>query len=265
MKVLSREIKVILFDLDDTLYRSHKLNQSVVHGIQGYMVKHLGFKPKEVADKATELYIKYGTTLAGLVEQGHNINYDQWHKEVHWGHIKYDELLHADPALRDILLSLGDETPRHVFTNADKEHARICLDKLGITDCFQVVHHFESLNEAAASLVQQPNDSMPQKQRVICKPSREAYELLFRLLNVEAKHVLFFDDSIRNIKAAHSLGVMTVLVGADQPIEGADVVMPDLHHIPRMLKIRNECQIKVQLEDSNVLVTEAEEMVVVQA
>jgi hypothetical protein len=35
--------------------------------ISGYMVKHLGFKPEEVADKATELYIKYGTTLAGLV------------------------------------------------------------------------------------------------------------------------------------------------------------------------------------------------------
>ncbi|GAX75083.1 hypothetical protein CEUSTIGMA_g2527.t1 [Chlamydomonas eustigma] len=264
MKVLGREIKVILFDLDDTLYRCHELNQSVVQGIQGFMVRHLGFKPEEVAAKATELYVKYGTTMAGLVEQGHIINFDQWHKEVHWGHIKYNELLYSDPALRDILMSLGDETPRHVFTNADKEHARICLDKLGIADCFQVVHHFESLNEAAA-LQQSTTDSTPPKQHIVCKPSQEAYELLFRLLDVEAKHVLFFDDSIRNIRAAHSLGVMTVLVGSDQAVEGADLVMPDLHHIPSMLKLQDECLLKVQPQDSGVLAAEAEEMVVVTA
>ena len=95
---------------------------------------------------------------------------------MHWGHVPYADLLHKDPELRTILLSL--DLPRFVFTNAvggslkiigvagtshisvypltalvsrfafqDKEHARICLDILGIADCFDGVFHFESLNE----------------------------------------------------------------------------------------------------------------------
>lgn len=67
---------------------------------------------------------------------GHNIDFDHWHREVH-GSLPYDECLASDIALRELLCSV--ELPRFVFTNADEKHASICLDRLGIADCFQVM------------------------------------------------------------------------------------------------------------------------------
>ena len=63
------------------------------------------------------------------------IDFDEWHAEVH-GRLPYSELLHSDDRLRDMLLSL--DLPKYVFTNADRKHAQICLDLLGIADCFEV-------------------------------------------------------------------------------------------------------------------------------
>lgn len=66
---------------------------------------------------------------------GYTIDFDHWHQHVHWN-LPYDEYLTSDPKLRELLCSI--ELPRFVFTNADERHASICLDKLGIADCFQV-------------------------------------------------------------------------------------------------------------------------------
>lgn len=53
----------------------------------------------------------------------------------------------ADPKLRELLLSIP--LPKFVFTNADRTHARRCLDLLGIADCFERVIAFEDVMEAA--------------------------------------------------------------------------------------------------------------------
>lgn len=66
---------------------------------------------------------------------GHNIDFDHWHRVVH-GTLPYDAHLAPDTRLRETLCSI--ELPRYVFTNADQRHATVCLDKLGIADCFQV-------------------------------------------------------------------------------------------------------------------------------
>ncbi|KAG1655332.1 hypothetical protein FOA52_006728 [Chlamydomonas sp. UWO 241] len=245
----TRPIKVLVFDLDDTLYRCHGIGSEVLAGIQGFMTKpftcsspvhhtrtragfmarHLGYTLPEAVAKATELYLAYGTTLAGLVEAGAKIDVDQWHKEVHHGHVNYAAHIHADPALRELLFSI--DLPKYVFTNADKTHMEICLRLLGIEDCFQGVFHFENLHELAAA----SGDDTPAHPHVVCKPAHRAYELVFAKIGVPADQVLFFDDSLRNVKAAQEVGAMAVLVGKTEPHAGADLVMKDLHCLPRLL------------------------------
>lgn len=51
----------------------------------------------------------------------------------------------------------------------------------------------------------------------MCKPSAAAYDLVFKRLGVRPEEALFFDDSVRNIRGAHDLGIMTVLVSALVP------------------------------------------------
>ena len=58
-----------------------------------------------------------------------------WHADVHH-RLPYTKLLRRDDALRDMLQSIS--LPKFVFTNADKKHAQICLELLGIADLFQV-------------------------------------------------------------------------------------------------------------------------------
>ena len=82
------------------------------------MVNHLGYARDEAVTEATKLYISHGTTLAGLVERGTPVDFELWHREVHWGHVPYKELLHPDPGLHKILTAM--DLPKYVFTNADK-------------------------------------------------------------------------------------------------------------------------------------------------
>lgn len=70
-----------------------------------------------------------------LQAKGHEIDYDHWHAFVHH-ELPYSELLHPDRRTREILNAL--DVPCHIFTNADRKHAEICLRHLGIEQCFQV-------------------------------------------------------------------------------------------------------------------------------
>jgi hypothetical protein len=141
------------------------------------MVEKLGVPRESVAEQCYGYYVKSGTTLAGLVAAGQKIDYDvrlepkgrlsavsleehllrwpraeppgrlhvrsrhlppaaqDWHKFVHHDAIDYS-LLKPDPRLRDILLSC--DIPKILLTNGDRKHAEMCLERMGLTDCFQV-------------------------------------------------------------------------------------------------------------------------------
>ncbi|KAG2498928.1 hypothetical protein HYH03_003118 [Edaphochlamys debaryana] len=224
--------KVLLFDLDDTLYRCHKIPAIVKERISAYMLQKLGYKAEEVAAKTTELYLSHGTTLAGLVASGHKIDFDDWHEFVHQGALDYDTLLHPDPSLRDILCSI--DLPKYILTNANRVHTELCLKRLGISDCFQGMFYFENVMEMA------PQHGIDVTHSVLCKPDPRTYTVVCELLGVAAHDVLFFDDSIRNVASAHSLGMMTVLVGVPPEKsgtrgEGYDLALPTLHQLPDAL------------------------------
>lgn len=150
------------------------------------------------------------------------------------GSLAYEELLQADPLIRQLLQHIP--LPKHILTNADAKHMETCLRLLGLSDLFaSPAWHFESVQQLAAQQgAVQPGPQGGQA-LVVCKPGRLVYELVLQEHGVRPEEVIFLDDSVRNIAAAHELGMYTVLVGRDAPCPGADLVIPSLHQLPEAL------------------------------
>lgn len=172
----------MLIDLDDTLYDEPRVPEWVRTKIDEYLLRELGCPKEEVVDKRTQLFLEYGTTMAGLIATGHAISFDDWHAWVvsvatrrlavvgrtvtdqglclpislaipvrlstlhtQHGTIPYDEWIPARPMLRAILEAI--EGPRKwVFTNADEAHAKRCLERLGMDQgLFDGIISFDSI------------------------------------------------------------------------------------------------------------------------
>ncbi|KAK9842679.1 hypothetical protein WJX74_000570 [Apatococcus lobatus] len=223
-----RPFKSVLIDLDDCCYRVPELPELVRENIQKYMEDKLGVLAEEIPAMCMEMYSSHGTTMAGLVAQGYNIDYDDWHADVH-GTLPYNELLPKDPALRKMLQSI--ELPKHIFTNADTRHAAICLDRMGIADCFQAVICFESIM-AAAEASGQVKGGKP----IFCKPSKAAIHLALKQAGAVAETTLYLDDSTRNVSAAHDEGIYSVLIGRTGVADcRADAQLESILDLPQLL------------------------------
>ncbi|KAK9820349.1 hypothetical protein WJX72_009320 [[Myrmecia] bisecta] len=227
MTVTKRVFKTVLVDLDDCCYRNEKVPELVRERIQEYMQKKLGLPHDQIQQLCLEMYTKHGTTMAGLVAEGHPIDYDDWHAHVHHS-LPYTELLHRDDRLREMLNSI--RLPKFIFTNADRKHAQICLDIMGIADCFEGVISFESIMEhgAAKGIVQ---DGRP----VLCKPQRQAIELALEQAHADPETTLYLDDSTRNVAAGHNAGIFSILVGKTGANIGADREVLDILDLPTAL------------------------------
>lgn len=222
---LQRQLKTVLCDLDDCLYRSPEMPELVRENIQRYMREKLGVPKDEVTALCLSAYTNFGTTMAGLVATGYQIDVDDWHAHVHHT-LPYEKYLKKDDPLRDLLQRI--KLPLYVFTNGDRKHAEICLRLMGITDCFQGVVCYESIMDAA-----EDKGYVHHGVPVVCKPSVKAIELaLGQANNASAETTIFLDDSTRNIVAGHQKGLTTVLVGRTGMDTGADAEILTLLDLP---------------------------------
>lgn len=72
-----------------------------------------------------------------LQANGIRVDHNHWLQFIH-GSLDYDRHLQPNPELRKVLQSI--QLPRFVFTNSDTAHAKRCLERIGILDCFEVCH-----------------------------------------------------------------------------------------------------------------------------
>jgi FMN phosphatase YigB (HAD superfamily) len=78
---------------------------------------------------------------------------------------------------------------------------------------------------------------------ILCKPAPASFQLVLDALGAEAASTIFIDDSVRNVAAAHALGVYSVLVsptlaasGAPhQQVAGADLVLASFNQLREVL------------------------------
>lgn len=183
-------LTTLFIDLDDTLYpKESGLWGAIRQRMTDYMREQLGFPPEVIPALRQHYFDTYGTTLRGLQIHYH-VDPDRYLAYVH--DLPLDKFLTPDPQLRALLNSLPQA--KWIFTNADTDHARRVLTRLGLEDCFTGIIDVRALG-------------------YLCKPHREAYLRAMQLAGVDrAEECVLFDDAPRNLLPAHKLGMLTVLV-----------------------------------------------------
>ena len=190
-------IEFALFDLDDTLYSAQcGLWAAIGERIDRYMVERLGL-PAETTQAQRKHYLQtFGTTLNGLRRE-YAVDAHDFLAFVHA--VPVPQYLTPSADL-DVMLRRLPLT-KVIFTNADAPHARRVLECLG------VAHHFSQIIDIHAL-------------EFVNKPEQQAYKRALELLGARPEQCVFVDDAVRNLKPAHDLGMLTVLV-RDGGLDGA--------------------------------------------
>ena len=207
-------IKTILFDLDDTLYpRQTGIMNEIRRLILRYIETRLGLSPAEADSLRHEYLQAYGTTMRGL-QVNHHIDPDEYLEFVH--DFPLHDCLQPNPALDEVLASLPQD--KVIFTNASREHATRVLTVLGLARHFKRIVDIRDMGYES-------------------KPEPAAYRRICEMLVVRPEECLLVEDSVRNLRPARALGMMTVLVhgGSDSADDSVDYSISRLEEIGRVL------------------------------
>lgn len=191
-----------LFDLDNTLYPEESGFMRLVEARMTDFVQQVTGLPRDEAYVLQKkYYAEHGLTLTGLIRH-HGADPKDFFALHH--DLSLDALAH-DPELLVALAKLPGR--RFVFTNADDRHAERVLAHLGLAELFDDVFHIHSFGYAP-------------------KPDPLGFQRMIDAHGLNPRATAFFEDSERNLKPAHDLGMTTVLVGAHAPASSA----PFVHH-----------------------------------
>ena len=201
------------FDLDDTLYPpASGLWEAIGRRITLYMTERMGFPPEQVVSIREKYFREYGTTLRGL-QAKHAVDMDDYLDFVH--DVPLDHYIHPDPAVHAAIA--GIPARKFVFTNADSNHARRVLDAVGLQGLFDGIIDVHSMAP-------------------FCKPMPEAFELALRAAGDPKRQTcVLLDDQMRITRAAHDLGMYTILVGKATAGDEADAALLHLTDLPGLL------------------------------
>lgn len=198
-------IETWLFDLDNTLYPADsRLWEQVDRRINEMSARVLGLPLDQARLVQKEYLRKYGTTLRGLMVE-HNVNRDEYLDYVHD--------LDLAPVLANPRLGAAiDRLPgrKLVFTNGTVAHAQRIMAKLGIAD------RFEAIFDIAAA------DYLP-------KPDPVVYDMLVKRHAFAPRRAILFEDTARNLKPAHDMGMTTAWIKVDWSWLRAPGAPPDDH------------------------------------
>ncbi len=184
-------IRVLLIDLDDTLYPSDSGVWEMIRArMQQYMLDEMGFPPDKVPVLRHRLWQQYGTTLRGLQVE-YEVDMAEFLDYVH--DVPIEDHLQRDPELVRMLQSLPQR--KYIFTNANAVHARRVMKTLGVLAQFEGIIDINKLS---------PH----------CKPQAAAFQIALGIVNDTPGHCLLVDDSPSNLTTAKALGMATISIGS---------------------------------------------------
>uniref|UniRef100_A0A7C4TD41 HAD family hydrolase n=1 Tax=candidate division WOR-3 bacterium TaxID=2052148 RepID=A0A7C4TD41_UNCW3 len=178
MIIMEKMIKVILFDLDGTLYKSSEVYQKFAEAAYftyAKIKKTTIEEAKEVLEKRREEMKKekgYAVpyTLA-LLEFG--ISIEQWHRE-NIAYFNAGDYLMKDEKLRGALIKLKEKCKLGVFTNNNRIQTERILKAIGVEEIFDYIFTYESFN--------------------LIKPDPEIFKLVVKRLNARPEECLMVGD-----------------------------------------------------------------------
>ena len=177
-----------VFDLDNTLYpATANLFPQIDVRMKAFISDLLGIDQDEAYTLQKTYYRQHGTTLRGLMIH-HNVDADAFLDYVH--DIDHT-VLTPDPDLGTLIDKLPGR--KLVYTNGSARHANSVLDALHIADLFEAVFDIRAGN-------------------YIPKPDPDSYHRFLESHAFEPESAIMFEDSVKNLKPAADMGMVTVLV-----------------------------------------------------
>lgn len=205
--------KLILFDLDNTLYPADSgLWEAIGERINQFMSTRLGIKDKDLHPLRIYFRKNFGTTMKGLKEL-YQFDEAEYLYFVH--DIDINQYLLPDPRYKSLFASY--DLKMVVFTSADRNHAKRILDFYGITQFFEKIIDI--------------HDTSP-----YVKPQTEAFQRALDLSGIESPdQCIFVDDQLDNIIQADKMGFRAIYVNKtnsnDYPYS-----IPSVLDLPRIIK-----------------------------
>jgi putative hydrolase of the HAD superfamily len=194
MPIPTDQVDGWVFDLDNTLYsplRSDLMPQMHLR-MQEFIMREFAVDEAEADRRRQFFYEEYGTTLRGLMEH-HNMDPEAF--------LPYCHQLDLSEMLTDAVLDAALEAlpgRKVVYTNATQAHAEAVMERLGIT------RHFDALFDIKDA------DYLP-------KPNAGPYDVFMERFGINPKRAAMFEDTAKNLKPAHDLGMRTIWMRNDRP------------------------------------------------
>ncbi len=210
-----------IFDLDNTLYpASCRLFEQIERRMGLFVQDFLKLETEAEAKIIQKKYFEeYGTTLNGLMQ----VNNVDPHDYLNYCHdIDYSPVQFS-PRLDKALAQLPGQ--KLVFTNGDRYHSERVLNRLGVT------HHFSGYYDIIDA------DFIP-------KPEKKPYKAFCEQFNIDPTKAAFFEDSARNLKTGHNLGMTTIHVLTDCEWAKAPEEADFIHHTCQELEFFLEVILK---------------------
>lgn len=205
--------KVILFDLDNTLYpKEAGVMQVIIDRIGAFMTQKINIPPDDVSTQRHAYNQKYGTTLRGLMTE-YDIDPIDFLEFVH--DINPADFLGPSPPLDHMLAAIPLQ--KIIFTNADTPHCERILNTLRVRDHFEMVIDIRARNYKN-------------------KPDPSAYHFVLDVLGVSGHQCIMVEDSPRNLIPAKDLGMTTILVDSDAQSSAIDYIVPTIFHVGEVLE-----------------------------
>jgi putative hydrolase of the HAD superfamily len=180
-----------VFDLDNTLYPHHvNLWQQVDKRIGEFVAAWLKVSPQEARRIQKDYYLRYGTTMRGMMTE-HGVHADDYLAYVH--QIDHSPL-QPNPAMGAAIAKLPGR--KLILTNGSIDHADKVLQRLGLAN------HFEAVFDIIAAELEP-------------KPAPQTYRKFLRDHGVDPAKSAMFEDLARNLVIPHRLGMTTLLVVPD--------------------------------------------------
>ena len=208
MPIPTDGVDVWVFDLDNTLYNPTRadLMPQMHLRMQEFLTDRFKIDISE-ADRMREFYYQtYGTTLRGLMEH-HDMHPEEFLPYCHQLDLK--DIVYEKP-LDDALAALPGR--KLVYTNATEAHASAVMEKLGIS------RHFEAIFDIAEA------DYHP-------KPWAPSYDVFMERYGVDPTRSAMFEDTAKNLKPAHDLGMRTIWMRNDRPSAQPGASAEHIHHV----------------------------------
>ncbi len=207
-------IKVVIFDVDGTLYKSSDYEQHVARQMEELLSQMLGIPEAAAARlmRGTKSRVKTVTGSLGLLGLNRNMFFDTLADRL-----VVTDFISRRPEVREILVRLRNRGLKIVLhTNTGRKLALKILQALGIADeCF---------------------DLLLTSDEVEPKPSLQAYREILRLFNIRPNEAVYVGDRIDvELEPAKKVGMKTILISQSEQVSQADSATSSIEKVEEVL------------------------------